>query len=202
MFVVTARGILETRPRQTIVVFMLDTSVFCLLVERSLTLVQIGLLLWAYKTRPASLEASDRPLRDCIAGVLGTFVLGLMDFGSRSDTGMHLAPALQPLNTASIALRVASVLSLGRSFGVRAANRGVVTSGTYAYVRHPIYAAYMASATVQLCLHATARNVLVVACWSGLHVWRIRCEEELLMRSAAYRAYVKRVRWRVVPGVH
>ena len=111
----------------------------------------------------------------------------------------RFAPVLRPLTTAAVAVRVGCVLSLGRSFGIAAANRGVVTTGAYRYVRHPMYAAYVLSTVLQLCLHPSFRNSLVVACSCSFHAWRIRCEEQLLGQSSTYRAYCARVRWRMLP---
>ena len=42
-----------------------------------------------------------------------------------------------------VVLATGAVLSLGRSLGIEAANRGVQTHGLYRFVRHPIYAAYL-----------------------------------------------------------
>src|SRR2546425_1177794 len=46
------------------------------------------------------------------------------------------------LQLAGLAVVLASLAALGRSFGFAAADRGLVTRGPYAVVRHPIYAAY------------------------------------------------------------
>ena len=178
-----------------------ERSAVPLVIERLLSAVQICCLLWAYGVRRSSTQSSDCPLRDCIAGVVGTLGLVLFDHTSQMPSRLA-ADVLLPLCTAVLALRVYSVLSLGRSFGVRAANRGIVVSGAYRVVRHPIYAAYLASSVLQCSLHATAWNVAVVACSCGVHVWRIRCEEELLTRSAEYRGYMAKVRWRLVPGLY
>lgn len=42
-----------------------------------------------------------------------------------------------------VLLATGAVLSLGRSFGIEAANRGIQTHWLYRFVRHPIYAAYL-----------------------------------------------------------
>lgn len=171
-----------------------------LALERLLSLAQLCYLVWAYAKRRPALRPSARPRRDRVAGVCGTAALFLFDFGARSPAAV-LAPVLQPLTTLAIAVRVGCVLSLGRSFGIAAADRGVVTTGAYRLVRHPMYAAYTLSSVLQLGLHASAWNAAVVASSCGLHAWRIRCEEELLERSPAYRTYRASVRWRMVPGV-
>ena len=171
-----------------------------LAVERLLSLAQLCYLVWAYAKRQPAQQPSAQPRRDRIAGVCGTAALFLFDFGTRSPATAR-SRVLQPLTTLVIAVRVGCVLSLGRSFGIAAANRGVVTTGAYRLVRHPMYAAYALGSVLQLGLHTSAWNAAVVASSCGLLAWRIRCEEELLERSAAYRTYRASVRWRIVPGV-
>ena len=166
--------------------------------ERALSLVQLLYLFWAYAKRRPAQGRSHHPVRDRAVGMCGTVMLFLFDWSAPTT---RFAPVLRPLTTAAVAVRVGCVLSLGRSFGIAAANRGVVTTGAYRYVRHPMYAAYVLSTMLQLCLHPSFRNSLVVGCSCSFHAWRIRCEEQLLGQSSTYRAYCARVRWRMLPGV-
>jgi protein-S-isoprenylcysteine O-methyltransferase Ste14 len=93
-------------------------------------------------------------------------------------------------------------LSLRRSFGLVAANRGVKTGGAYRYVRHPMYLGYMISHVGFLLLSPAWWNVLVyAAAWTCL-ILRVAVEERLLMRDAAYRAFAERVRRRLIPGLY
>jgi len=44
-------------------------------------------------------------------------------------------------------------------------------------------------------------NVLVLVLASGCNIGRALAEERLLARTAAYRAYREKVRWRLIPGL-
>ena len=59
---------------------------------------------------------------------------------------------------------IAGKLTLGRSFGLMPANRGVVSSGIYRFVRHPIYAGYLITHVAFLAAHPTPLEP--AACWS------------------------------------
>ncbi|WP_269506901.1 methyltransferase family protein [Burkholderia sp. IMCC1007] len=119
------------------------------------------------------------------------------------DASTHLIPewAGGALQIFGIAFQLLAKLSLGRSFGLLPANRGVVASGAYRFVRHPIYAAYLVSELGFLLANFSSRNLLMVSSWMLLQVGRIILEERVLSEDADYRAYKAQVRYRLVPGV-
>jgi protein-S-isoprenylcysteine O-methyltransferase Ste14 len=92
-----------------------------------------------------------------------------------------------------------SLLHLGRSLSLMAEARKLVTSGPYAWVRHPLYLAY-GIASIGLLLQYL--SVLAVALWAihiGLQLWRMHYEEAVLRENfPEYDAYARRVA-RIVP---
>lgn len=94
-----------------------------------------------------------------------------------------------------------SFLSLGRSFGFAPADRGVKRRGSYAIVRHPIYASYVLLGVGYVLQSISLRNVIVLTFVIGCDVGRALAEERLLGSNASYNEYRSRVRWRLVPGV-
>ena len=98
-------------------------------------------------------------------------------------------------------LSLASLLTLGRSFGVRPALRGLATTGPYRLVRHPMYLAYlMADIGYNLQEWNLGTVLLVTAGWMAL-LYRIHAEEQVLSRDADWPDYVARVRFRLLPGL-
>ncbi len=98
-------------------------------------------------------------------------------------------------------LSFASLLSLGRRFGVWPASRGLATRGPYRLVRHPMYLAYMLGDigwNLQEWNFGTA--VLVMAGWISL-LYRIRAEERILSQDAGWSTYVALTRHRLFPGL-
>jgi hypothetical protein len=92
-------------------------------------------------------------------------------------------------------------LSLGRSFGLMPANRGIVSTGFYRVVRHPIYLGYLITHFAFVAANPTLWNLAVLVTSDIALMARAVCEERTLARDEAYRNYQQLVRWRVVPGV-
>ena len=110
----------------------------------------------------------------------------------------HVSAAV---SVVGLCLVIAGKLTLGRSFGIVPANRGVVAAGPYLLVRHPIYAGYLISHLAFLAAHPTPANIAIVICADTALVGRALLEERMLVRDAIYRAYCARVPWHLVPGV-
>ena len=113
------------------------------------------------------------------------------------------APAFLTVAVSSIGLLivVAGKLSIGRSFGLTPANRGIVSIGMYRIVRHPIYLGYLITHIGFLLANPAGWNLFALVSADVALMFRAVREEQTLMQDPAYRAYAERVRWRVVPGV-
>jgi protein-S-isoprenylcysteine O-methyltransferase Ste14 len=105
------------------------------------------------------------------------------------------------LQAAGLAICVASFVFLGRSFGFAAADRGLKSRGTYAIVRHPIYASYVLLQLGYVMQSLSVRNVIVMVFVCSCDVGRALAEERLLATSTSYDEYRADVRWRLIPGV-
>lgn len=148
-----------------------------------------------YLTRKPAQQISTS-LYDWVIGIVGAWTNFF--FVSTAGTDSWIATTIQ---IAGLSLQVAGILSLNRSIGFVAANRGVRTSGMYRFVRHPLYFAYTVSFLGYLLNHFTTHNLIVYGVMLGMFILRILAEERLLSRDPAYREYMQKVRCRLLPGL-
>ncbi len=109
--------------------------------------------------------------------------------------------ATAAVSAAGLLLVIAGKLTLGRSFGIAPANRGVVAGGPYVLMRHPIYTGYLITHTAFLLAHPTPWNAAVLVVADSALVIRALVEERVLKGDEKYRSYCQRVAWHLVPGV-
>ncbi len=161
----------------------------------------LAVQLWvvaAYLIRRPAAVVSQRTT-DWLLAFGGTFGGVLFrPSGSHPAWGVTTGGVLQLVG---LAVCIASFLSLGRSFGFAAADRGLKRRGAYAVVRHPIYASYVLLLTGYVLQSTSVRNVLVMLFVIGCDVGRALAEERLLSGSSAYASYRATVRWRLLPGI-
>src|SRR5687767_10252147 len=105
------------------------------------------------------------------------------------------------LSGVGLTVVIAGKLSLGRSFGLMPANRGIVSTGLYRVVRHPIYLGYLITHVGFFAANPTIWNAVILIAADLALMWRAVCEEQTLRQDPAYQVYLQVVRWRVLPGV-
>jgi len=115
--------------------------------------------------------------------------------GLVSDTATAVVSAL------GLLVIIVGKLTLGRSFGLMPANRGIVCQGIYKVLRHPIYAGYLITHGAFLVAHPSAWNLAVLLVSDTALMVRSVYEERTLALDPEYAAYMTRVRWRMAPGL-
>ena len=126
--------------------------------------------------------------------VAGTFIVSFLEGPKIRDT--HWLPSV--VQFIALVGWTASLVSLGRSFGIVPADRGLVRHGPYRYIRHPIYAFEVLFFLGFLIAVPTSRSAGIIAVWLVLQIMRILREERIL---SGYEEYKRQVPWRILPGV-
>lgn len=143
-------------------------------------------------------DISRRPA-DWLVGLAGT----LLPLLAIAPEGAPIAPVATcvALMLAGFLLQLAAKLTLRRSFGVVAANRGVKASGPYRLIRHPMYAGYALTHVGFLLAGPTWWNFAIYGGTLAIQIRRILAEERVLNQDPAYRALAAKVRHRLLPFV-
>lgn len=97
---------------------------------------------------------------------------------------------------------VAATVSLGAKSS-NLTNRGIVSKGAYAIVRHPAYICKNLFWWIVLipAVPQTPFAVLGMAFWTMIYFFRAITEERHLMQDPDYQIYCQKVKWRFIPGV-
>ena len=165
-----------------------------------------GLLFLASESLVVVLTVIRRPPRLIHRSVTAAVITAISLTGSPLLRATDVAPLLPDGVTATITalallLVILGKLSLGRSFGIVPANRGIVARGPYNVVRHPIYLGYIVAHVAFLGAHPSPMNIAVVLVADTALVLRALIEEKVLGSDSEYQAYCRRVAWHLVPGV-
>ena len=159
--------------------------------------VSEGMVVLFLVFRRESRSVSRRPW-DWLVGIAGTLSVLLV-----RPEKLMIAP-----EAVGVSLQIAGTLFeiygktvLGRSFGIIAANRGIVLKGPYRFVRHPIYLGYLVTHVGFLLSNWSLRNIAVYLVTYFFQVARIFSEERLLASELSYRDYCRQVRFRLIPGI-
>ena len=99
--------------------------------------------------------------------------------------GPSLEMVTATVSAIGLVIVVVAKMSLGRSFGLLPANRGIVSSGLYRLVRHPIYLGYLFTHGAFLAANPTWWNLLALAAADVALLVRSAYEEETLAHDPA-----------------
>lgn len=129
------------------------------------------------------------------------FFSGIAFMGQPPSGGASAILASQGILLCANALGIATLVNLGRSFGILIACRGVKTGGMYRIVRHPMYASDILLRVGFVVSHFNVYTVALFFISSACYVYRAILEERFLANQPEYREYMNTVRYRFIPFV-
>src|SRR5262245_54630143 len=138
------------------------------------TILELTVAVFFVIRRPA-FSTSSSPLA-WIATTAATF--GVLAGRPGGEPLWGLEPVYAALQLIGVALALASIAALGRSFGLVAANRGIKTGGPYALVRHPLYVAYFVTQLGYMLESPTVRNISILIAVITFQLVRVHTEEQ------------------------
>jgi protein-S-isoprenylcysteine O-methyltransferase Ste14 len=162
--------------------------------------IQILIMIITMVIRRTPVRVTPNPLFWLLAFVA---TYGLLAFTAFAPNGIQVGPPLVTYILASVAgaIFIYARVSLGRSIGFVPANRGIITTGAYRFVRHPIYTGIFLAMVSYVLRSYSPVNLILAATIVVLFMIKSVVEESFLCDDAEYAAYMQSVRSRWVPGV-
>lgn len=155
------------------------------------------LLITVTIVRRASTSTSNQ-IKDWIAALVTVGISLLFRPGGSHFFAQVAGSSLQGVG---LLVMVVALATLGRSFGIVAANRGIKRSGIYGWVRHPLYAGEFIFFTGFLVANFSPYNLIL---WFGVLIGlclRAWAEEDLLSQDPEYQTYMQAVPYSFFPGL-
>jgi len=151
--------------------------------------------------RAAPRRPARRPLAFAACALAMAAVLAFAD--PRANTSPLLLLTGEIITVLFYGWLLVSVLHLGRCFGVLPEARGLVMSGPYRLVRHPVYLGELGACLGLAIAAPSARNAGTLAILLGAQIVRIRLEERALEEAfpeySGYARHTPRLVPRIVP---
>ncbi len=181
-------------------VLWIDIRAGDLTIPRAAIIFQLSLLIITMLFRTPPVRVTTNPVFWLVA-----FVASYYGFLTASFTGngRPLVPTLltDGLSLLSVAFDVYARISLGRNIGFVPAQRRLVLTGPYRFVRHPIYSALFLAESCVMLENFSWVNLGLSVVFLGLFVVKTLMEESFLRIDPVYERYMGEVPYRWIPGV-
>jgi len=180
----------------------LDRTATMYLLNRILTVGFFAFLVVIYVIRSRAVAQDHNPVA-ITAALIGSFVLyGLFLVpGQGRSTNVWVLASSDMCLACGMVWAIYSLTYLGKRFSIVPEARGLVTSGPYRFVRHPIYVGEIVAGAGLILPTLFTLHILLFALFLGAQVARTYFEERILRRAyPQYEAYAARTR-RLIPFV-
>ena len=169
-------------------------------IPRASAVVASLLLIGTMVIRRPPIRVTPNPWYWLLAFVATYGTLGPTLFSQR---GVPLAPNVITDGLALLSLGITAFarFSLGKNIGFVPAQRQLVTNGAYAHVRHPIYTGIFVAYAGLVLRAYSPLNLSMVVVVSTLFMIKSVVEENFLKADPVYAEYMRKVRWRWIPGI-
>ena len=181
---------------------MLQDALYAVNIAMQLAVIAFFLTLAGMVVVRARPTGKARGFEPRVSALFGTFLIPVVALFPRCELRLAAGLVSTLLLLAGSSLAVYVLTHLGRSFSVMPEARGLVTSGLYRHVRHPLYLAEMIASTGTVLQFLSVWTGLIMAVQVAFQLRRMRNEEVVLASIFPdYAAYQKRTA-RIIPGMY
>jgi len=183
----------------------------------SLFVMDVGIALLGYVSSSRWLDNKSKSVDPTLLGWMTALICyppfnnvsgGYLPYDGMAGTAMMtlfgsplLDICLKSIILLSFTVYVWSTLVFGLRFS-NLTNRGIITTGPYAVIRHPAYLTKNIAWWLEnLSRFVSPWQFVFLAVWNYIYYLRAVTEERHLMMDPDYRLYCKRVKYRFIPGL-
>ncbi|MBI4321034.1 MAG: isoprenylcysteine carboxylmethyltransferase family protein [Chloroflexi bacterium] len=171
------------------------------LLQQGLTILFLAIIVVLFVVRRPVI-GKHSPVVGGLVALAGSFALSVPVAGEVLEENTSALFASTVFISVGVGFSVLSLIALGRCFGVMPEARGLVTSGPYSLVRHPLYVGETISALGLVMATASFPYVGVFFVYCGLQYWRALNEEKALQEVfPEYEEYCRHTA-RFLPSFH
>jgi protein-S-isoprenylcysteine O-methyltransferase Ste14 len=199
-FVVTAAGKFLKYERE--VDPMMPDALYAVNIAAQLAVIAFVVTLAALVLGRARPTGKARGLEPRVSALIGTFLVTSVVLFPHRQLSFAAGVISTILLLAGNTVAVYVVTHLGRSFSIMPEARGLVTSGLYRYIRHPLYLAEMIASIGIVIQFLSIWTALILTVQIAFQLRRMRNEEVVLTETfPEYAAYKKKTA-RILPGIY
>ena len=180
---------------------MLPDALFAVNIAMQLAVIAFFVTLAGAVVMRARPTGKARGLEPRISALIGTFLVPVVVLLPRRELSLSEGLVSTILLLVGNAIAVYCLAHLGRSFSIMPEARGLVTSGLYRYLRHPLYLAEMLAATGTVLQFLSVWTVLILAIQIAFQIRRMQNEEAVLSEIFSEYAAYKEKTARIIPGI-
>jgi protein-S-isoprenylcysteine O-methyltransferase Ste14 len=181
---------------------MLPDALYAVNVAAQLAVIAFVVTLAAMVVARVRPTGRARGLEPRVSALIGTFLIMVVVLFPRREISFTAGVASTLLLLAGNTVAVYVVTHLGRSFSIMPEARGLVTSGLYRHVRHPLYLAEMIASIGTVIQFLSAWTALILAVQIAFQLRRMHNEEVVLMEIFPDYATYKEKTARIIPGIY
>ena len=181
-------------------VLIYNLRIIELTIPRVALLLQLALLVVTLLIRRPPVRVTPNPVYWLVAFV-GSYYGFLTVTVSVAGRPLTATIVTDVISMVSVVWDVVARVTLGRNIGFVPAQRRLVMTGPYRIVRHPIYTALFVAEISVVLENFSWVNLILSLIFVALFVVKTLMEEKFLADDPEYADYMKRVRYRWIPGV-